>query len=170
MERKHVALACALLAGVAALAVTSALAAMRTAPRPPDPRAFARHVVVLIAGNRYEQAWQLLHPLHQREAPRAEYVGCELREPIPGHLESVRVLRVFDEPVVLARGTTAQSEAVVVRVAIGGGPGGSIVIEDTVHAVPVHGGWRWILPAQRAAAYSAGRCPDGTPASPLPAL
>jgi hypothetical protein len=162
MGRKHAAIAAAVLGVAAAIAVSGAFAAFRTAPRSPDARAFAAHVVELIASNRYDDAWTLLHPVHQSLAPRAEYVGCEKAEPIPGHLESVRVLRVFAERTPLGTGSFADSEAVVVKIAIGGGPGANVVVTDTVHAVAVHGQWRWIMPPARVQAYGAGRCPDGS--------
>ena len=163
MARKHLLIAAAVLGVAAGIAVSAALAAFRTATRAPDAGAFAAHVVELIASNRYDDAWTLLHPLHQSLAPRAEYVGCENAEPIPGHLESVRVLREFEERTPLGTGTFANSEAVVVRIAIGGGPGAPVVVTDTVHAIDVHGQWRWIMPPARVQAYSSGRCPDGSP-------
>jgi hypothetical protein len=169
MARKHVALAVGVLVAAALVAVSAALATLRSEPRRPDARVFAAHVVELIAANRYDEAWTLLHPLHQTLAPRAEYVDCEAAEPIPGHLESVRVLREFAERTSLGTGSYANSEAVVLRIAIGGGPGAPVVITDTVHAVAVHGQWRWIMPPARVQAYSAGRCPDGSPPPSSPA-
>jgi hypothetical protein len=168
MTRRHLAFAGALLALAAAAAAAAAIGAVRTEPRPPDAGAFASRVVALIARNDYGDAWQLLHPLHQAAAPQAQYVGCELRDPIPGRLRSVRVVGIAKEKVAVG-GRTEPSEAVRVRIAIDGGPVGTVVLVDTVHAVSVNGTWRWILPADRADRYRAGLCPDGTPAATSPA-
>jgi hypothetical protein len=82
----------------------------------------------------------------------------------------VRVLGIRHERIEIGDGTLVQSEAVTIRVAIDGGAVGTAVVTDTVHAISVRGTWRWILPAWRADLYRAGRCPDGTLASPLPAV
>ena len=146
-------------------------AALLTAPaqggRPHEnPAAFARHIVELIADNRYAAAWASLHPDHQRVAPRSVYVSCELQSPIPGHLDSVNVVRVYDAPAGLGGGRFVSSKAVVVRIEISAGAASSappVVVNDTVHAVPVNGRWRWILPTQRLEEYRTGHCPDGAP-------
>lgn len=145
------------------LVAAAALTASARGGRPHEDAAkFATHVVELIAGNRYGAAWRSLHPAHQRIAPRAFYIGCEERSPIPGHLASVHVLRVYDAPAPLGGGRFVSSTAVVVRITIAAGGASSIppvVVDDTVHAVPVDGRWRWVLPAWRLEEYRTGRCP-----------
>src|SRR6266540_465316 len=111
MTRRHAAVALAVLGVATVLAASAAVAAFRVTAREADARIFATHVVELIAANRYEDAWALLHPLHQSLAPRAEYVGCEGEAPIPGHLESVRVLREFRERAPLATGRAPRPRA-----------------------------------------------------------
>ena len=150
--------------GAALAAAAGFTAAARvTAPRE-NPAVFATRIVQLIAENRYADAWTSLYPAHQQVAPRKVYVGCELRSPIPGHLASVHVLRIYDTPAALGGGRFAPSKAVVMRIEISAGEALAappVVVNNTVHAVPVHGRWRWILPAWRLEEYRAGHCPDG---------
>src|SRR5262245_13873971 len=74
-------------AGGAAAAQRSAAAA--------DAPSFARHVVRLLAENRYAAAWPLLHPAHRRAAGQGEYVRCERLSPVPGVVVSVQAGAAF---------------------------------------------------------------------------
>jgi hypothetical protein len=159
--RRQFALAFAALGIVAGGAIAASALALRSRARPGEPPSvFAVHVVELIAANRYDEAWLDLHPVHQRVAPRYEYVGCESQSPIPGHLASVRVVRTFDDPAAMGRGRMVPSTAVVVRITLAQ-ESQRVVVTDTVHAVRVGHRWAWVLPAWRLEDYRAGVCPDG---------
>ncbi len=150
--------------GAALVAAAAFTAAAHVAAPRENPAVFATRIVQLIAENRYADAWTSLYPAHQQVAPRAIYVGCERRSPIPGHLASVHVLRVYDAPAALGGGRFVHSEAVVMRIEISAGEAVAmppVVVKHTLHAVPVHGRWRWILPAWRLEEYRAGHCPGG---------
>ena len=156
----------ALLASVVvatAAAVVAAAFALEggTAEPAGDPVAFAVRIVRLVGANRYGPAWDLLHPGQQADVRRAEYVRCELRSAIPGHVVSVEVVDVRDEDIEVAgvEGRTA-SHAVEVRTVIADPvvPEG-VAVDQTVHAVAADGRWAWILPGRRFVAFAAGRCP-----------
>jgi hypothetical protein len=145
--------------------VFAALSAPAGAQRQ-DPVAFLSQTLRLIAGNRYTEAWQTLHPLDRAVAPLDAYVRCESLSPIPGHLTSLRVLDVRRELVRVApHGALQTSVAVRFRLTIAGPavPAG-IVVTPTVHAVAVDGGWAWILPLHRFELYRTSGCLPPTPA------
>lgn len=133
----------------------------RRSHAPPEGAgAFAAGVVRLIGENRYGEAWRLLHPVDRRAADLEEYVTCELRSPIPGHVRSVRIEAVRREPAVLEPGRRVGTTAVDVRIEIAGGAAPKpVIVTDTVHAVAVGGSWTWILPVERLALYRKNRCP-----------
>ena len=160
--RRRFALANAVLAvvGACVLAGTALALTVRPARAGESPTVFAVHVVELIAANRYGDAWDDLHPMHQRVAPRREYVGCESQSPIPGHLASVRVLRVYNDEAALGGGAFVPGKAIVVRISIAE-DAERVVVTDTVHAVRVGRRWAWVLPTWRLEEYRAGICPDG---------
>ncbi len=153
-----------LLAGVLVTAVASFASVAWFVPRASEPTSadvFARGIVGLIAENRYGQAWQRLHPSHQRSARYADYVMCEKLSPIPGRLISVTAGRVADERVAIRPGRLVSSKAVRVDIVLRDLAGEeSTVVATTVHAVPFNGSWRWVLPQDRLADYAAGRCPS----------
>lgn len=129
-----------------------------------DAGSFARRVVRLIAENRYDEAWPLLHPTHRSAAPRVEYVDCERQSPIPGRVVSVRAEAPVDEPVVLEPGVRVPSRAVSVTVVLLDlATSESTPVSVRLHAVSVPGGWRWVLPPKRLAQYRTGICPDAPP-------
>jgi hypothetical protein len=153
-----VALAAALLMA-ATIAPAEAGAGERARTGGVDAASFARRVVGLIARNRYERAWQSLHPIHQAAAGLAEYVHCENMTPIPGRLVSVTVGRAVSEATVLTPGHLVASKAVRVRVQLLDlATGEPIVVATKVHVVRYKGRWRWLLPQARFAEYLADRC------------
>lgn len=160
--RRRFALAHVVLAAVGATVVAGTAFALtvRPARAGESPTVFAVHVVELIAANRYDEAWDDLHPMHQRVAPRGEYVGCESQSPIPGHLASIRVLRVYNDETALGKGEFVPGKAVVVQISIAE-QAERVVVTDTVHAVRVGKRWAWVLPTWRLEEYRAGICPDG---------
>lgn len=126
-----------------------------------DPVVFLRGVVREIASDHYARAWRTLHPAQQRVASQREYVRCELQTPIGGRLDWIRVVRVFDEPVIVAGGeaTPVASKAVTFRLRLSQSSlGASEVVTHTVHVVAVGGRWVWILPPRRFAFYRSGTC------------
>lgn len=128
---------------------------------------FVRTVVRLIAENRYDAAWPLLHPSHRLAATRSEYVACERQSPIPGRVVSVRAGAEFDGVVALAPGVRVESRAVPIRlVLLDLATLERTVVRDTVNAVRVDGRWTWVLPPERIARYRAGVCPDAPPPPP----
>jgi hypothetical protein len=132
------------------------------------PGRFMARLVVQKALGRYDAAWKRLHPLHKQVATRAEYVDCERLTPFPGLLKSVKVTRVFDDPVLIA-GTTVPvpSKGVTVRAAIWTPITSTVVVTHTFHSVRANGGWTWILTPERFEAYAADTCPAlVAPASP----
>lgn len=167
MVKARVALIVAgLLAGIASAAAV-ALGAQHTTARPNgNATAFLRNVVMLIARNDYAVAWQTLHPAQQLVAPLAEYVSCESQSPIPGRLDWIKVLRVRNERIVVP-GTSdlATTVAVTFRLRISDPTlGASVRVTHTVHAVPVDGRWRWMLPAHRYEMYRTDACGYTPPA------
>jgi hypothetical protein len=117
------------------------------------------------ATGEYGLAWKSLHPLHQRIAPRAKYLACENKTAFPGILRNVSVVRVKDEPVLIAgQDHTVASKAVTIRVSVDS-PGISkpVVVTDTYHAIAVDGHWTWILTRKNFADYRAGHCPGLVP-------
>jgi hypothetical protein len=141
------------------------------APRAPsgDPALFLRGVVAQLVRNDYASAWRTLHPEHQRVAPLEEYVACESLSPVPGQLESIRVLRVrtarlqvtADTPPVLSKAVTLRLTLLEPSL------GERVVLTHTVHAVAVDGRWSWVLPPQRYELYRSDGCgPAAAPPSP----
>lgn len=120
------------------------------------------------ATGQYELAWQSLHPFHQHVAPRVEYVQCENQTAFPGTLLKVSVVRVKDEPVLIAgESHSVESKAVTIRVSVRS-PGlpRPVIVVDTYHAVPVEGHWTWILTRDNFAQYKSGHCPGAIPQTP----
>jgi hypothetical protein len=116
----------------------------------------------------YELAWKSLHPFHQRVAPRGEYVQCENRTAFPGRLLKVSVVRVQNEPVLIAgEERTVSSKAVTIRVSVDyPGLNKPVVVTDTYHAVAVGGHWTWILTRGNFDRYRTGQCPGTAPSTP----
>src|SRR5262245_37196807 len=66
------------------------------------PGLFMSSLIREKATGQYDLAWKSLHPLHQEVAPEKVYVRCENLTVFPGHLVKVSVVRVIDEPVLIA--------------------------------------------------------------------
>jgi hypothetical protein len=133
-----------------------------------DPGAFLREVVRERATGEYGRAWDALHPSHKLAVSRRRYVLCELLTPLPGRLESIRVLGVKDEPVVIAgQHDSTPSKAVTLRVSVQV-PFFTkrVKVTTTSHAVAVHGHWTWLLTRDNFETYRAKGCPGTTPQQP----
>jgi len=120
------------------------------------------------ATGQYALAWKSLHPFHQRIAPRGEYVHCENLTAFPGRLLKVSVVRIQNEPVLIAgEKRTVSSKAVTIRVSVDyPGIDKPVILTDTYHAVAVGGHWTWILTRGNFAQYRSGRCPGAAPVTP----
>jgi hypothetical protein len=132
-------------------------------PAGPDqgPGLFMSSLIRQKATGQYDLAWKSLHPAHQRVAPEEVYVRCENLTVFPGRLIKVSVVKVIDEPVLIAGETeSVPSKAVTLRVAVDS-PGipRPVVVKDTYHAVAVDGHWTWLLTKQNFLEYKAGVCP-----------
>jgi hypothetical protein len=131
----------------------------RRAPALGDPGVFMKRVVTQVLAERYEAAWSTLHPAHQRVASRAEYVSCELLSPIPGVLDTIRVLSVRRGRAQVAGQGALPARAVTIRFTLTEPSlGETAEVTHTFHAVAVGGSWRWILPPGRFETYRADAC------------
>jgi hypothetical protein len=149
---------------IALLVAAVALAGCGAGRPKDDPGVFATQVVGLIVHNHYSQVWSDLHPVDQKVAPFAEYVGCETRSPVIAVPRTVKVTGVVDESVGLGNGSFVDSKAVAVRLGFAGG----FHVTHTVHVVAEHGKWKWILPSWRFRDYKADRCPTDAGSTPAP--
>jgi hypothetical protein len=106
-------------------------------------------------GERYELAWEDLHPAHQQIAPRSRFVRCSAQVASTGDLESIEVLDVFDDEAVIPG--IEEGEAKAVRVRVNSLEGDSDTFVN--HEVKVGEKWRWVLNADAVRAYQQNRCP-----------
>jgi len=146
---------------LAAVAIAVASCGSSAAPSA-DPGAVATHVLDQIVHNRYTEAWDGMHPVDQKVAPRDEYVSCESRSPVIATPRTVKVVGVKDVSVGLGDGKFVASKAVDLRLGFAGG----FHLVHTVHLVASHGTWRWILPSWRYRDYKADRCPSDAGSTP----
>lgn len=158
------------LAALAALAATAALAAIivlgdndaSTGPAAQTPEAFMARVLRLTTEGRYGDAWSILHPGHQRLAPREQFVRCRATDPaiagyrfVSARFVSKRYIRI-DSPGIPQHTSTQ----VVLRFRIADDSGGTSPASDaTVRAVWIDTRWAWVLPDREIPAFRAGRCP-----------
>ena len=164
MRRWHLILAIlvAVVAAVAAGAIVLGSRGGSGSPAGPedDPVAFLKGVVGQIVRNDYAHAWSTLHPAQQRAVSRKDYVRCELQTKVIGHLDSLTVVRAFDDPVIVA-GAGARpvpSKVVTFRLRLSEPGVGTVSFTHSVHAVAVGGHWTWILTPHRYGLYRAGGC------------
>ena len=106
-------------------------------------------------GQRYDLAWEALHPMHQQIAPRSRFVRCSAQVAPSGDLESIEVLDVFDDDATIPGIEDGETKAVRVRVNSLEGDSDTFVN----HQVKVGEEWRWVLNAAAFRAYQQGRCP-----------
>jgi hypothetical protein len=103
---------------------------------------------------RLQDAYDSLHPAHQRIVPRAKFVECT-RQTGLGGLDSIEILDVYEDPVTLPDGGKVGAKAVRVRLTSTSGDTTNFVS----HEVKVGPRWRWILNEKSLDAYRAGKCP-----------
>jgi hypothetical protein len=157
MRKPHI-----LAAAVAAVALGAGVAAavVSAAPdRSTGGRAAAEYlsgIVRATAANRYGETWASLDPAQQHILPRDVYVRCERQSPIPGRLESLRVLAVRPAALHVPAHGHVDGWAVRMRVVIGASGFPDVVVVHTFHAIRTSGAWHWYLPAERLGLYDAG--------------
>jgi hypothetical protein len=106
------------------------------------------------AGN-YGDAWDSLHPRHQRLVNRHEYHECRSGIDVAGTLESVLILDVRDTPLtVYGLRARTPAKAVKVRVATDENE-----YTSTYHVVRVEQDWRWVLTDRAARGFARSSCP-----------
>ena len=119
----------------------------------PAGRAQARVTEDLYTG-RYNRAYAALYPAHQRLVQPARFAECA-KATTPRGLESLEVLDVFDDAILIPDVRERKAKAVRVRTTLSTGETETFVN----HEVKVGDRWRWVLNASAVAAYRAGRCP-----------
>jgi hypothetical protein len=103
----------------------------------------------------YGDAWDDLHPRHQRFVTRAEYEECRRGIDVAGTLESVLILDVQDEPLtVYGLRPRTPSKAVKVRVTTD-----ESEFTASYHVIRVGDGWHWVLSDRAARGFARTDCP-----------
>jgi hypothetical protein len=174
MRRRRVLLAILVVVVAAAVAAGAILIGSRGGSGNPaqpkdDPVVFLKGVVAQIVHNDYADAWSTLHPAQQRVVSRRDYVRCELQTKIIGHLDSLTLVRAFDDFVLVAGGGVrpVKSRVATFRLRLSEPGVGVITFTHSVHAVAVGGHWKWILTPHRYELYRLGGCSQAPPpASP----
>ena len=157
MKRRVIILASLALAGFGG----NALAAGSSAGTIEKPEDFMQKVVRLTVAGRHAEAWSLLHPAHQKLAPRSRFVRCRT-EPagtppsriVSAEFQGKRFERI-DTQLIPQHTATAVKLKLVVATGAKREPA-----EVTVRAVWTGKRWAWILPASNIVAFRAGKCPS----------
>lgn len=128
---------------------------------PPDPGVFVTALIQDLGAGETGKAWELLHPLHRREIPRALYVRCEGRDGFGGEVTKVDVLEVKEEPATIP-GRFGQRPSTAVTVGV------TLDVPEleqperftlTAHVFDNEGRWAWVVGPVDYAAYMTGTCP-----------
>ena len=104
----------------------------------------------------YAEAWDSLHPRHQRFVTQQEYEECRRGIDVQGTLDSVVVLDVQDAPLTV-HGLPPRTPAKAVEVR---------VVTDAseytadYHVVNLDGNWRWVLTDRAARGFERTDCPE----------
>lgn len=112
---------------------------------------FVKRVTVEFSRGQSGRLWSELLPADQRIVSRARFVACAANE--GWNLKSIKTLETYDDPVDVGA-KSLPSQAVTVRVTSDDG-----VTTATMHAVSVHGKWRWVLQSADRVAYESAKCP-----------
>lgn len=104
----------------------------------------------------YADAWDLLHPRHQRLVTREEYEECRRGIDVRGTIDSVVILDVQDAPLTVY-GLPPRTPAKRVKV--------RVVTDEseytaTYHVVLVGNEWRWVLSDKAARGFKRTDCPE----------
>ena len=134
---------------------------------PERPERFMERVLRLTVEGRHGQAWALLHPAHQRFAPRAAFVACRVGDPsiAPYRLVSARLVSKRSTSLSVPGVRQRTATQMVIRFRIADDTGSETAADARVHAVWTGARWAWILPAAEIPAFRAGHCPGA--ASPV---
>ncbi len=109
---------------------------------------------------RFVQAYNALHPAHQKIVPRTLFVRCAQQTISVGTLDSIDILDVFDETVRIP--LLGKRRMKSVRARITSTTGETFTTDPPNHEVKVGESWRWVLNAAAVRDYQAGHCPgDG---------
>jgi hypothetical protein len=115
--------------------------------------------VRLVVANNYGGAWRMLDGVEQASVPRALYVACEQRAPIPGHLARARVTGLHQTGVAVpGLPRRVPGYAVTVQTTIAIPKGQSVTTQMIVPIVVDSGRLAWILRPERFDAYRRGHC------------
>ena len=112
---------------------------------------FIREVTTQFSRGQTGPLWDTLHPGDQAVVSRARYQACQSNEGFD--LRKFTVLQSYADTVYVA-GKATPSTAVTAQVTSDDG-----VTTATMHAVSVHGRWRWVLSPRDYTAYRHGKCP-----------
>ena len=157
-------LALALVVATIAVALSSAEAvvAVTSTRSPAHPGAFAANVFRLIVANRYAEAWQRLHPVHQTIVPVERYVECENLTPVRARVVTVRTVRVKAARIAVPGVSTRLGGVrVTLRASlVSNSVPTHFVMIKTIDLVQAADHWAWFLPPPRYAAYASGDCPQ----------
>ena len=139
---------------VALMVVATALSGCggTTAPKTPSAADFIRQVTTQFSRGQTGPLWDTLHPADQAIVSRSRYMACHTSAGF--ELQKFTVIQTYSDPIDIA-GKTTPSTAVTVRVNSDNG-----VTTATIHAVNVHGAWRWILSPTDYTVYKQGKCPS----------
>ncbi len=129
---------------------------------PGDPGEFVTTLIRDLGSGKTGEAWDLLHPLHREQVPRAQYVACERQDGFGGKVTKVDVLEVKEEPATIP-GQFAQEPSTAVTVGV------TLDVPEaeepekftlTAHVFEQDGEWAWVIGPVDYAAYQAGSCPS----------
>ena len=151
----------------AALAAVAAVPAIEASPQASEGAGtFIVRIVREELQGRWSRQWTELHPGHQRLITRREYVACSkaLSVPVATGREVFRIVSVADEPIHVRGVPQRTAKVVTLRLRQSDEPAAQSATYR-LHAVRVHGRWRWILAGRFLDAVAHGRCLDGSPLS-----
>jgi hypothetical protein len=103
----------------------------------------------------YDDAWEDLHPRHQRFVTSDEYEECRRGIDVVGTLESVLIVDVRDEPLTVY-GLRPRTPSKVVKVRV---TTDESEYTASYHVVRVGGDWRWVLTDRAARGFARTDCP-----------
>jgi hypothetical protein len=129
---------------------------------PGDPGLFVSALIRDLGSGHTGRAWELLHPLHRGQVPRARYIECERRDGFGGRVTKVDVLEVKEEQATIP-GKFGQEQSTAVTVGVTLDVPESETPEKftlTAHIFETDGKWGWVIGPVDYAAYKAGACPS----------
>lgn len=144
-----------------ALVALATLVAAPSGGAAEPPEAFMKRVLQFTVEARYAEAWTLLHPAHQRLAPKQQFVRCRATDPSLSafHLASSKLLSKRTARLASPGVPQNRSTRVVLRFRIADATQVYPATDASVNAVWTGRRWAWVLPADEIPAFRAGRCP-----------